>query len=698
MVRGLRLTLLVAGVLLSLAAMLATYVKTQIADPDAFADRAVTALRTPEVRGVIAEELSVDVLERQSPDLVAARPFVLAGIEALLETDAFERVLRRSAVTAHAVLLEGDRDVTVELGEIRELLGPALESASPELARRLPRDLRPQIVEIRSSDAVTGTVRAADAASVAALPLIVAALLCLGGAVALAPDRRRAAGTTGLALAAGMGAGVGALAVLRAQVISHTDAVGALGRDEVRAAAGAAWDAFAGDLERAALIVAAAGVAVWVGSLLARASFSRRRLVRNVAEVLAGGRLSAPVRVLRGLSLALVGGLVLLRAEPVFAIVTVALAVGLVLLGLAEALSTAGRSRRAAGERPPRRRRRALVLAGAVAVAAGASAVIVLGRDNPTAPVSPSKITTCNGLAQLCDRRLDQVVFAATHNAMSAADRPGWFFANQNRPIPAQLRDGIRLLMIDPHYGIVDRVGRIRTDLRAEGTNRNRVARQLGPDAVRAAERLAGRLDLVPADGKRQIFLCHTLCELGAEPLGSTLDEIRGWLEQHRSQVLVLMLESSVAATEIERAFGKADLTPYLATLPRDGPLPTLRQMIASGRRLVVLDEGDGGDAAWYEPAFAFAQTTSISAFTQDPRSCSVGRGTPERPLLIMNNWVDGFPPSPTAARKVNQTAALRHRVDACRARLGRTPNVIAVDFYDEGDVLRVVRSLNEAR
>jgi hypothetical protein len=39
------------------------------------------------------------------------------------------------------------------------------------------------------------------------------------------------------------------------------------------------------------------------------------------------------------------------------------------------------------------------------------------------------------------------------------------------------------------------------TDLRAEGSNRNRVARRLGPEAVEAAERLAGRLGLVPTQG-----------------------------------------------------------------------------------------------------------------------------------------------------------------------------------------------------
>jgi hypothetical protein len=167
----------------------------------------------------------------------------------------------------------------------------------------------------------------------------------------------------------------------------------------------------------------------------------------------------------------------------------------------------------------------------------------------------------------MCDRRLDEVVLAGTHNSMSAADRPGWFFANQIRPIPRQLRDGIRLLMIDPHYGIVDAQGRVRTDLLAEGTNRNRVARRLGPEAVAVAERLAGRLGLVPSEGERQVFLCHSLCELGAERMSSTLDEIRGFLERNPAEVLVLLVESSVDPSEVEREFEEADLEPYLRAL-----------------------------------------------------------------------------------------------------------------------------------
>jgi hypothetical protein len=249
--------------------------------------------------------------------------------------------------------------------------------------------------------------------------------------------------------------------------------------------------------------------------------------------------------------------------------------------------------------------------------------------------------------------------------------------------------------MVDPHYGIVDREGRIRTDLAAEGTDRNRVAAELGFDAVRAAERLAGRLDLLPAEGEREIFLCHTLCELGAERLSSTLKAIRGWLERNPAETLVLLLESSVDPAEIEEAFDDASLLSYVATLPRDGPLPTLRELVTTGRRLVVLDERDGGDAPWLQPAFRFVQNTSIDAFTQSPEVCDPGRGTPDSPLLAMNHWVDRFPPPQTSAAALNRRATLLRRASRCRRRLGRMPNVIAVDFYDRGDLIAAVDDLN---
>ena len=689
------LALVVLGVVLALAGLVTGYVRLELGEPEPFAERAVEALRSEEVRGVIAEQVAVEMLERGSPDIVASRPLVLTAVEAVLETDQFEPVLRGSAVTAHQLLFRGDRDVIVELAEARDALLPAVESVSPEVARQIPADLSPRIAEIRRSHVATSVVRVADGAGIAVVPLLIAAVAALGLGVALAPDRRRALATAGIVLAAGTAGGLLAMAALRVQVVSHAGEVGVLSEDDARTAAGAAWDALAGGLERWLVVVGVAGLAVAAGTLVAEARVDRAAALRHAAEIVAGGALPRPVKLLRGLALTGLGALVLLGAQPVLAAAVAVFGAALVVLGLAEAVSMVGGSVRPARSQPKRHRRSTVVGSAAVLLVAVVAGVALLsGRGSPVT-LDEEEITACNGLRVLCDRRLDEVVLPGTHNSMSAADRPGWFFANQIRPIPRQLGDGIRFLMLDPHYGLVDSQGRVRTDLRAEGTSRNRVARQLGVEAVEAAERLAGRLGIVPSEGDREVFLCHTLCELGAERMSVTLDEIRAFLERHPSEVLAIFIESSVDPREVEEEVEDADLESYLATLRRGRALPTLRELIASGRRLVIFDEDDGGDASWYQPGFVFLQDTSIDSLLDSPIACDPRRGTPESPLLLMNHWIDRFPPSPRRNRAASDRRTLLQRIRNCRNALGRPPNLIAVDFYEGGDVIRIARELN---
>ena len=100
---------------------------------------------------------------------------------------------------------------------------------------------------------------------------------------------------------------------------------------------------------------------------------------------------------------------------------------------------------------------------------------------------------SCNGAAALCGRRLDEVVFPGTHNSFAASEEPGWHFANQRYGISRQLEDGIRALLLDIHFGVYDpETGRVRTDLRAEGSDRNKVAQQVPARALRVADRIAG--------------------------------------------------------------------------------------------------------------------------------------------------------------------------------------------------------------
>ena len=77
------------------------------------------------------------------------------------------------------------------------------------------------------------------------------------------------------------------------------------------------------------------------------------------------------------------------------------------------------------------------LVVGLVAVGAAPSTTAV-----PTV-VAQSGPDTCNGHVQLCDRRYNDVAFPAAHNAMSAADEPGWFIPEQPTGVIGALDAGV---------------------------------------------------------------------------------------------------------------------------------------------------------------------------------------------------------------------------------------------------------------
>jgi len=306
------------------------------------------------------------------------------------------------------------------------------------------------------------------------------------------------------------------------------------------------------------------------------------------------------------------------------------------------------------------------------------------------------KATTCDGAAALCDRRLDEVVFPATHNSYAASDEPGWRFASQRHGIGRQLDDGVRALLIDIHFGVRDPAsGVVRTDLRADGADRNKVAQQLSPAALRVADRVAGRVGAGLPEGTPAPYLCHTLCELGAEPLDQELGVIRRFLDRHPGEVLIVVVEDYVPPATIERAFEHAGLTRYVATLDRRRPLPTLGALVESGHRLVVFAEEKGGSPVWYMPAFSFIQDTPLGAVRASQLTCERYRGEADSPLLLLNHWIPPFPPSPAANAAIGRPGFLRRQVETCMRERGARGAIVAVDFYERTSVVAVARELN---
>ena len=193
--------------------------------------------------------------------------------------------------------------------------------------------------------------------------------------------------------------------------------------------------------------------------------------------------------------------------------------------------------------------------------------------------------------------------------------------------------------------------------------------------------------------GTPEPYLCHTLCELGAEPLNRELEVIGDFLRRHPDQVVIVIVEDYVPPATIERAFEQTGLTRYVATLDRQAPMPTLGELIARGQRLVVFAEEKGGSPAWYMPAFSFIQDTPLGATRPDRLSCARYRGEADSPLLLINYWIPPFPPSVTLNATIGRTPFLRGRIERCLEKRGFKGAIVAVDFYQRTSVVASQRN-----
>jgi hypothetical protein len=404
----------------------------------------------------------------------------------------------------------------------------------------------------------------------------------------------------------------------------------------------------------------------------------------------------------RGLAAVAAGLLFVFDWQFAFSIVALLVGAYLVYFGSGELLLLV----QAPGEGAERgrARRRSLVRTGAVAVGAVAAVaiavVVITAGPGPREGARASLADGCNGSPALCDLRLNQVVFAGTHNSFSAADSGGWFIANQRHDIARQLDDGIRLLLLDPHWGVADPEGRVRTDFEAEGRDLNRVAKALPPPVLAAAQRLAGDLGVrEESGGEREIFLCHTVCELGATKMSAALTDVREFLDQNPSEVVILFLEPYVPPEAIADAFDQAGLSDNTAVLDHAAPLPTLGELVRTDKRVIVFTERDAdGTVPWYLDGFSFIQDTPLGATNVDELSCKLNRGSASSPLLMLNHWADVFPPRRGANAAFLTRKQLLGRAHECARKRGLPVNLIAVDHYDQGDLIDSVAELNRER
>jgi hypothetical protein len=684
--------LLLVGLLVTGASLVVVYLTRTVLDPDAFSSRFVAALERPGVSTFVAQQIT-DGVVAANRDLTGVKPLIATFTQAVVNSVPFRVLARRGALEAHRLIFStGAEHIMLSVPDVGVLLRGTLQTVSPVVAQRVPANVR-AVIDTRLTGAmaarVVATLRAAARLRLfARLGLVIGVLLMIG-AVALAPARRQAL------LDASMGLLTMAAILALVVPLGRAAVMGAVADPLLRAAAGDLWTAFAGGLGTWGLALTTAGLMLMAGAAAFLERVALRDVFRRGILELAGRQPSPGREAIRVAVLLVIGGFAMFA--PLNTLLAATIGAGTLVLALAVyelvALLAPGLESTATVALPRLNPALGLALICVVIAAAGMGALALALRFRPkAAAIVTGPVLECNGAVALCDRRIDKITFAGAHNAMGSSDNPRWMFPNQDAGLVELLGLGVRAFMLDVWNGhpVADR---IKTDFENE-EQRHKYEVAIGPEAFAAAMRIRDRL--VGEGGEPGLYMCHGFCELGAVPFDSALAQFKTFLVANPSDVVLVIIEDYVAPADIAAAFNRAGLMEYVYTGSSRGPFPTLRELIESNQRLIVMAEHHTGELPWYHQAFEMMQETPYTFHTPEEFSCKPNRGDASSPLLLINQWIETTPaPRPSNAKLVNTETALLARAQECQRVRGKAPNVIAVDFAATGDVVRAAAVLN---
>ncbi len=689
------LVLIVLGAVLFFLSGLLLTTGRGILNEDAFARRLSASLRDEGVASFLAGKIT-DGIIAQRPNLVAFRPILETSVRGVVRSEAFGAVVRTGARTAHHSLFEaaGQR-VVFALPDISALVRGALTQAAPQLADKLPPEIETVLTSESTQRVIATFLRLWKVGQV--LLKVLWGVLALGFVLMLAgamtdADRRRGLVHAGSALAAVC------LALLALAPVGRLVSYAVAPDPSLRYALRGVWIAYFAPVRIPAMIFGAFGLVLAAAGTTVLEAADPMARGRRMLGWLTNEPERAGIRVLRAILIVGLGVLAVAAPDLAVDIVVVLGGIYLVYFGVRALFRVIlARMPEAAlqpgGTHGGRLWATVGVVSAVLILGLGGGAVWLLqGRDR--AVLAGAAVSTCNGSVALCDYAVNDVVFPGAHNAMSNAEVPGWLFPHHNHGIRRMLDDGVRMLAIDIHYG-VPTAGRVRTDFDRESTSVDKIQGALGPEATAAAVRIRNQL-VGEAEGPSGLYFCHGFCELGAYQVDSTLRQVRDFLVLNPGEVVLLIIEDYVAPLDLQAAFDSAGLLPFVYTGPTHDPWPSMREVIDANQRLIVFAESGKPGVGWLRPTTGVFQETPYTFHAPADFSCRPNRGGTEGSLFLVNHWIETTPtPRPSNAEIVNAYDFLLRRARLREQERGRLPNVLMVDFYDIGDVVRVTRTLN---
>ena len=310
---------------------------------------------------------------------------------------------------------------------------------------------------------------------------------------------------------------------------------------------------------------------------------------------------------------------------------------------------------------------RVSAVAGALVAAVSASAL----------PQSLTKrADACNNSPTLCDRAYNEVTYLGAHNSYAMRDdsTEDSLFGNQYLNATVALDAGLRLLQAQTH------------------------------------------------EGNATLELCHSRCDmLDAGPLENWLAKINAWMDKNPNEVVTLVVVNSdnAPASEFNSVLKSSGLANKAYKSTSSSPptsWPTLQRMIDDNQRLVlfVTNIEYSQDAPSVLPEFDFVFETAYEVTEISGFNCTVDRpsSVSDAATAIEGNYLslvnhfkyqqvlgadltDVSAIDTVNSASTSEEGALGVHLEQCHKQWNAVPNFVLVDFWNKGDAMAAVDSIN---
>jgi hypothetical protein len=686
------------GIALIILSLTGWWLSTRVLDDDGFGDVVAKTAQQQAVRDYIGDQVTLR-LAGSSKFMTAARPVVAKAVAEAINNPAVISAVHSFAAGAHHQLFQVNDQVraSVSAQTAAITIRNTLHSIDPALAEKLPDDVLTTTAELSQSDVVDAAVEASSWVPVVYAPLGIIGIGLLLLVFAKARDPVRAVRFSGftMAIAGALPIGLGIATPLFALVGASVDpnrgpAVAAFIKVLLGRLVGAGW---AVTIVGLLLALAPGRDGASVGARLVRAGDWFQKVRTRPRWQLAGA-----------VALVWIAALLMTRPSTLLYWIGLIVAMAATYAAIVLILSLLGVIRSGQAVRRVRKRQSWAIVGAMIACVTLTTTAtgIVVAKTNEAGRADP-RADGCNGAVELCMQRLNDIVWAGSHNAMSSSAY-NFFGAEHTLSIPEQLNQGARALLIDTYYGY-PQSGIVRTNL-AGGASRAEIQSEFGSDAAKELDRLGAVTGAADTSGtKRDVYLCHDYCELGAVKASDVFKQINDFLDRNLTDVLILDVEDYIKPADLEKALKEGNLWRRVYTPDLTKPLPTLFDLVAppagqdqAQRRVIITSERHPGQAPWLVGSYQLMQESPYTFTAIGQFNCTPNRGKDTNAMLLVNHWLRPYgPPDPEEAAKVNSLRTLTDRLRQCVNVRKRLPNVLAVDFFGIGDTVKVVDTFNAA-